>query len=110
MLAKTLRAQGEVIMAELDAIAVKLARVAIGRLDKRASRLVARARLAKIDVVLGQKKGLEVEVDALKSGVLPKSAIDSVNAARFLEDNEEYWPFEGDEWLDEVIGVEQGEK
>lgn len=110
VLAKTLRAQGEVIMAELDAIAVKLARVAIGRLDKRASRLVARARLAKIDVVLGQKKGLEVEVDALKSGVLPKSAIDSVNAARFLEDNEEYWPFEGDEWLDEVIGVEQGEK
>lgn len=110
VLAKTLRGQGEAIMAELDAIAIKLARAAIGRLDRRASRLVARARLAKIDVVLGQKKGLEVEVDALKSGVLPKSAIDSVNAARYLEDNEEYWPFEGDEWLDEVIGVEQGEK
>lgn len=107
---KVLDAKGQQILGELDAAAIALTRDALKRLDKRSSRLVARARLAKIDVVLGRKKGLESEVDAIRQGILPKSAIDSIDAARYLEDNEEYWPFEGDEWLDEVIGVEQGEK
>jgi hypothetical protein len=108
--AKSLEARGKVILAELDAAAVALARDALKRFDKRSSRLVARARLAKIDVVLGRKKGLESEVDAIRQGILPKGAIDSINASRYLDDSEEYWPFEGDEWLDEVIGVEQGER
>jgi len=108
--ANALEARAKVILGELDAAALVLARDALKRFDKRSSRLVARARLAKIDVVLGRKKGLESEVDAIRLGVLPKGAIDSINAARYLEDSEEYWPFEGDEWLDEVIGVEQGER
>ncbi|MGZ3422353.1 MAG: hypothetical protein ACXVEE_31075 [Polyangiales bacterium] len=108
--AKFLGAQGKVILAELDAAAIALTRDALLRLDKRTARLVARARLAKIDVVLGRKKGLENEVDAIRQGILPKGAIDSLDAERYLQDNEEYWPFEGDEWLDEVIGVEQGER
>jgi hypothetical protein len=28
------------------------------------------------------------------------------DAARYLEDNEEYWPFEGDDWPDEYVGGE----
>jgi hypothetical protein len=108
--AKLLEAKGKAILADLDAAAIALTRDALKRFDKRSSRLVARARLAKIDVVLGRKKGLEAEVDAIHQGILPKAAVDSLEAARYLEDNEEYWPFEGDEWLDEVIGVEQGER
>jgi hypothetical protein len=46
----------------------------------------------------------------LRNGILPRDALDSINAARYLDDNEEYWPFEGDEWVDEVIGVEIGER
>ncbi len=105
-----LEAEARKVLGELDAAAVVLARDALRRLDKRSGRLVARARLAKIDVVLGRKKGLEVEVDAIRQGILPKGAIDSIDAARYLQDDEEYWPFEGDEWLDEVVGFEQGEK
>jgi hypothetical protein len=108
--ATSLEARGRVILAELDTAAVALARDALKRFDRRSSRLVARTRLAKIDVVLGRKKGLEAEVDAIRQGILPKGAIDSINASRYLDDSEEYWPFEGDEWLDEVIGVEQGER
>ena len=108
--AKSLLARGIAIMGELDLVAQKLAREALVRLDKRASRLVARARLAKIDVVLGEKRGLETEVEGLRNGILPKDALDSINAGRYLDDNEEYWPFEGDEWVDEVIGVEIGER
>lgn len=108
--AKVLEAKGRAILAELDTVAIALTRDALKRFDKRSSRLVARARLAKIDVVLGRKKGLESEVDAIHQGILPKAAVDSIDAARYLEDGEEYWPFEGDEWLDEVIGVEQEER
>ena len=39
-------------------------------------------------------------------GYLPQDAVDSLDAARFLEDNEEYWPFEGDDWPDEYVGSE----
>ena len=33
-------------------------------------------------------------------------ALDSLDAARYLKDNEEYWPFEGDDWPDEFVGGE----
>ena len=40
----------------------------------------------------------------INDGVVPKSAIDSLDAARYLTDKEEYWPFEGDDWPDEFVG------
>ena len=40
------------------------------------------------------------------SAYLPQDAVDSLDAARYLEDNEEYWPFEGDDWPDEFVGSE----
>ncbi|MFI5297100.1 MAG: hypothetical protein ACHREM_03300 [Polyangiales bacterium] len=106
-LATSIAGQGAALLVELDRDATLLARDALRRLDHRASRLVARAKLAKIDVVLGRKKGLEIEVESLRQGVLPASALDSLQAQRFLGDNEEWWPFEGDEWTDEVVGSEQ---
>jgi len=32
--------------------------------------------------------------------------VDSLDAARYLKDSEEYWPFEGDDWPDEYVGGE----
>ena len=83
-----------------------LARDALHRLDLRLSRLLRRARLGRIESILGRKRALEVEVDAIRLGYLPDDAVDSLDAARFLEDNEEYWPFEGDDWPDEYVGSE----
>ena len=54
--------------------------------------------------MLGRKRALEVEVEAIRLGYLPQDAVDSLEAARYLEDNEEYWPFEGDDWPDEYVG------
>ncbi len=81
-----------------------LARDAMHRLDLRLSRLLRRARLGRIESVLGRKRALEVEIEAISAGVLPADAVDSLNAARYLQDNEEYWPFEGDDWPDEFVG------
>jgi tetratricopeptide (TPR) repeat protein len=83
-----------------------LATDALRRLDLRLSRLLRRAHLGRIESILGRKRALEVEVEAIRLGYLPQDAVDSLNAARYLEDNEEYWPFEGDDWPDEYVGSE----
>ena len=83
-----------------------LVRDALARLDLRLSRLLRRASLGRIETVLGRKRALEVEVEAIRLGYLPQDAVDSLDAAHYLEDNEEYWPFEGDDWPDEYTGSE----
>jgi hypothetical protein len=100
--------QGRIATArkELAAAETALARDALHRLDLRLSRLLRRARLGRIESVLGRKRALEVEVEAIRLGYLPPEAIDALGPARFLEDNEEYWPFEGDDWADEYVGTE----
>jgi tetratricopeptide (TPR) repeat protein len=91
---------------ELGDAETALAKDALHRLDLRLSRLLRRARLGRIESVLGRKRALEVEVEAIRLGYLPQDAVDALDAARFLEDNEEYWPFEGDDWPDEYVGSE----
>ena len=91
---------------ELGDAETALAKDALHRLDLRLSRLLRRARLGRIESVLGRKRALEVEIEAIRLGYLPQDAVDSLDAARFLEDNEEYWPFEGDDWPDEFVGSE----
>jgi tetratricopeptide (TPR) repeat protein len=91
---------------QLDEVEVALAKDALHRLDLRLSRLLRRARLGRIESVLGRKRALQVEIEAIRLGYLPQDAVDSLEAARYLEDNEEYWPFEGDDWPDEYVGSE----
>jgi len=91
---------------ELAAAETALAKDALHRLDLRLSRLLRRARLGRIESVLGKKRALEIEIEAINAGYLPRDAVDSLDAARYLKDNEEYWPFEGDDWPDEFVGTE----
>jgi hypothetical protein len=83
-----------------------LAKDSLVRLDMRLSRLLRRARLGRIESVLGKKRALEVEIAAIQNGYLPQDAIDALEPVRYLKDNEEYWPFEGDDWPDEYVGAE----
>jgi len=83
-----------------------LAQDALVRLDMRLSRLLRRARLGRIETVLGKKRALEIEIEALSQGLLPQTIVDSLDAQRFLQDNEEFWPFEGEDWEDEYVGGE----
>jgi hypothetical protein len=82
------------------------AKDAFTRLDKRLSRLIRRAQLGRIETVLGKKRALEIEVEALSQGLLPQTIVDSLDAERYLRDDEEYWPFEGEDWADEYVGGE----
>jgi hypothetical protein len=83
-----------------------LAQDALQRLDLRLSRLLRRARLGRIETVLGKKRSLELEIEALSQGLLPQTIVDSLDAQRYLQDSEEFWPFEGEDWEDEYVGGE----
>jgi hypothetical protein len=83
-----------------------LATDALTRVDMRLSRLLRRARLGRIETVLGKKRSLEIEIEALSQGLLPQTIVDSLDAQRFLQDDEEFWPFEGEDWEDEYVGGE----
>jgi hypothetical protein len=96
----------QAVRAALDARQHELALEAVRRLEQRLSRLVRRARAGRIETVLGRKRALELEVEALSQGFLPQGAVDSLDAARYLSDDEEYWPFDGEDWEDEYIGGE----
>jgi hypothetical protein len=85
---------------------LELAQDALTRLDQRLSRLLRRARLGRIETVLGKKRSLEVEIEALSQGLLPQTIVDSLDAQRYLQDDEEFWPFEGEDWEDEYVGGE----
>ncbi len=101
-----LRARIDKAREDLSGTETALAKDALHRLDLRLSRLLRRARLGRIESVLGRKRALEVEVEAIRLGYLPQDAVDSLDAARYMTDKEEYWPFEGDDWPDEYVGSE----
>lgn len=105
-LALRLTRDAESARAALETRRDTLASEALGRLERRLARLTRRARAGRIETVLGRKRALEIEVEALSQGFLPQGAVDSLDAARYLADDEEYWPFDGEDWEDEYVGGE----
>ena len=104
--ASELYAAAAALREEVLAQQTTLAKDAFERLDRRLTRLLRRARLGRVETVLGKKRSLEIEIDALSQGLLPQTIVDSLDAARYLGDDEEYWPFDGEDWEDEYIGGE----
>ncbi|MDF3066504.1 MAG: hypothetical protein K0R38_2105 [Polyangiaceae bacterium] len=105
-LATELYQKSAALRLEAEQQQLELAGDALQRLDLRLSRLLRRARLGRIETVLGKKRALEVEIQALSQGLLPQTIVDSLDAQRFLQDDEEFWPFEGEDWEDEYVGGE----
>ncbi len=101
-----LHAAATMLRESIETEQLALAKDAFQRLDRRLTRLLRRARLGRVETVLGKKRALELEVDALSRGLLPQTIVDSLDAARYLGDDEEYWPFEGEDWEDEYVGGE----
>lgn len=101
-----LRAQASKSRRALEQAAEAGARNVLLRLERRLERLLRRARMGRIELVLGKKRALEVEIEALSQGLLPPSMVDSLDVARYLGDDEEYWPDDGEDWADEYVGGE----
>jgi TolA-binding protein len=59
-----------------------------------------RARIGRVDAIMGSKRRIEHQIEELAAG---RYLQDSLHVQGFLADDEEYWPFEGDDWPDEYL-------
>jgi hypothetical protein len=76
----------------------------VERLFNDTRRVLDKAKLGKIDAVIGQKRKLDIEVQDLAAGRFPAELIGRMWNAGLIGDDEEIWPLEGDFWADEYEG------
>lgn len=77
--------------------------VELRALRERLGSFVRRARIGRIDAVMGSKRRVERQIESLAAGRFPAELQDPLLIQGFLNDDEEYWPFEGDDWPDEYL-------
>ncbi|MEZ4359074.1 MAG: hypothetical protein R3B48_02765 [Kofleriaceae bacterium] len=97
------RASGELLdklLAASDELSLRM----VERLYTDTRRVLDKARLGKIDAVIGQKRKLDIEVQDLASGRFPAELIGRLWSAGDIGDDEEVWPLEGEYWADEYEG------
>ncbi len=73
-------------------------------LRRAAGRVAAWARqaaLGEVDVVVGRKQALELEIQNLALGRYPLSSLRELAEAGALDEGLEYWPYDGEGWPDE---------
>jgi len=72
-----------------------------------------RARIGRIDAVMGSKRRIEIQIESLAAGRFPPELIDPLRVQGLLRDDEEYWPFEGEYWadeFDETVALDGGDE
>ncbi len=102
--ARTLQRSAERLQASLQRAADELAEDAIERLYRDLRRVLDKAKLGKIDAVIGQKRSLDIEVQNLAAGRYPAELKGRLWEEGLIGDDEEFWPFEGEFWEDEYQG------
>ncbi|MBA3818645.1 MAG: hypothetical protein H0X17_07110, partial [Deltaproteobacteria bacterium] len=89
---------------ELEAAGDTLAQAAIEKLYLDTRKVLDKAKLGKIDAIIGQKRKLDIEVQDLAAGRFPEELIGRLWNASMIGDDEEFWPWEGEYWADEYAG------
>ncbi|MDB4953470.1 MAG: hypothetical protein JWO36_1039 [Myxococcales bacterium] len=82
----------------------KLSQRGIDKLYEDTRRVLDKAKLGKVDAVIGQKRKLDIEVQDLAAGRFPEELVGRLWNASMIGDDEEYWPFQGEYWHDEYAG------
>jgi hypothetical protein len=60
------------------------------------------ASIGQIDAVIGRKQAVEMEVQNLALGLYPLSLLRQLAMAGLVNETQEYWPFDGEDWPDEI--------
>ena len=82
----------------------RLAQRAVDKLYVDTRRVLDKAKLGKVDAIIGQKRKLDIEVQDLAAGRFPEELIGKLWSASMIGDDEEYWPWQGEYWADEYEG------
>jgi hypothetical protein len=72
-------------------------------LRERLAGFLRRARIGRIDAVMGSKRRVEIQIESLAAGRFPAELRNPLLIQGFLANDEEYWPFEGEDWPDEYL-------
>ncbi|NMB75075.1 MAG: tetratricopeptide repeat protein [Myxococcales bacterium] len=67
-----------------------------------ASAWVRQSSIGRIDSVIGRKQALELEIQNLAVGRYPLSLLRELAEAGLIDETQEYWPYDGEEWPDEI--------
>lgn len=102
--ARQLRIGSRDLLAKLTRAADTLAVRALDKLYTDTKRVLDKARLGKIDAVIGQKRRLDIEVSDLSNGRYPPELHGRLWEQGLIGDDEEFWPFQGEYWADEYEG------
>jgi len=89
---------------KLEQAGDRLAQQAVERLYAETRRVLDKAKLGKVDAIIGQKRKLDIEVQDLAAGRFPEELIGRMWNASMIGDDEEYWPWQGEYWVDEYEG------
>jgi TolA-binding protein len=100
---QTLRTRALALRAKLEKKANEAGEKALSALRERLAKELRRARIGRIDAVMGSKRQVELQVESLAAGRFPAELMDPLRMQSMLRDDEEYWPFEGEDWPDEFI-------
>jgi TolA-binding protein len=90
-----------VLASSFDQRVDDLARRELLRVHAELVRLFEKARLGKVDAVIGEKSKLEKEIENLAAGTYLPPSIGRAYKQGLIGDTEEYWPPEAEVWEDE---------
>jgi TolA-binding protein len=102
--ARRLDRTSHALLIKLEEAGDKLAQQSIEKLYNDTRRVLDKAKLGKIDAVIGQKRKLDIEVQDLAAGRFPEELIGKLWNASMIADDEEFWPWQGEYWADEYAG------
>ena len=102
--ARRLDKSAHALLLKLEAAGDKLAQASVEKLYNDTRRVLDKAKLGKIDAVIGQKRKLDIEVQDLAAGRFPEELVGKLWNASMIADDEEYWPWQGEYWADEYAG------
>ncbi|MEJ7602867.1 MAG: hypothetical protein WKG01_33575, partial [Kofleriaceae bacterium] len=83
------------LAAQFHSAGDKLAQATVEKLYNDTRRVLDKAKLGKIDAIIGQKRKLDIEVQDLAAGRFPEELIGRLWNASMIGDDEEFWPWEG---------------
>ena len=102
--ARRLDRDSHALLTQLETASAQRSQAMIDRLYATTKRILDKARLGKVDAVIGQKRALDIKVQDLASGRFPEELYGRLWEQGMIGDDEELWPFEGEYWADEYEG------
>lgn len=99
--ARSQKRQSKALRPQLVAAANQRALSQLQALQTRLHGYLRRARIGHIDAAMGEKRRLEREIESLAAGRFPAEHQTRKRTQHYLADDQEYWPYEGEDWPDE---------